>query len=61
MLLERLVFSAVSLVPFLCAIYRYLDLAGLRREAKGVPQSLKELLKTKEPSDRGVDFQRKKS
>lgn len=30
------------------------------REAKGIHQSLKELLKTKEPFDKEVDFQRKK-
>lgn len=29
-------------------------------EAKGIHQSLKELLKTKEPFDKEVDFQRKK-
>ena len=30
-------------------------------EAKSIHQSLKELLKTKEPFDKEVDFQRKKS
>lgn len=33
--------------------------ANIAREAKGIHQSLKELLKTKEPFDREVDFQRK--
>jgi hypothetical protein len=30
------------------------------REAKSIHQSLKELLKTKEPFDKEVDFQRKR-
>ncbi|KAG6820008.1 hypothetical protein H0H93_006554 [Arthromyces matolae] len=33
--------------------------ANIAREAKGIHQSLKELLKTKEPFDKEVDFQRK--
>ena len=39
--------SAMSLLVFL-------------REAKSIHQSLKELLKTKEPFDKEVDFQRKR-
>ena len=43
-----------------CLTATDLNFAMFLREAKSIHQSLKELLKTKEPFDREVDFQRKK-
>lgn len=45
---------------FLYGAHFFHPSGGIFSEAKGIHQSLKELLKTKEPFDKEVDFQRKK-
>ncbi len=50
--------STLKFVQILRLYFCHLHLCC--REAKGIHQSLKELLKKKEPFDKETDFQRKK-